>query len=210
MAGVLLVEKYANKQGRVDYAVILFYNINKELYEDTGGGLMDGKTIQESASTELIEESCNLFRIHPSLLRDYTVYRNFYSFLLYVRGPATIHGNNPIYSKYYHHNKNIIHNNDRVPHMFKETDNMRRFYISDLINCGLFFNRDNLVCSDANGHVRKISKRTVGIIQSFFYNGLIYINGGYVFINSQPLTLHINYGYDSLETPFLNNTICYF
>lgn len=209
MAGVLLVEKYANKQGRVDYAVILFYNIDKELYEDPGGGLMTGKTIQESASTELAEESCNLFRIHSSLLQNYVVHKKFHSFLLYVKGPRNIYGNNPIYSKYYHHNRKIIHNSN-APHMFKETDNMRRFYISDLINCGLFFNRSNFVCSDANGHVRKISQRTVGIIQKFFYDGLIYINGGFVFINSSPLTLHINYDYESLDFPFLDDTICYF
>lgn len=209
MAGVLLVEKYTNKIGRIDYAVILFYNIDKELYEDPGGKLMSGKTIQESASTELIEESCNLFRIHSSLLRNYVVYKKFHSFFLFVEGPIDIYGNNPIFSKYYHHNRNIIHNSN-APHMYKETDNMRRFYISDLINCGLFFNRDNFVCSDANGHIRKISQRTVGIIQNLFYDGFLYVNGGFVFVSCPPLTLHINYDYKSTEPVFLDGTICYY
>ena len=69
MAGVLLVEKYRNNFGRIDYAVILFYNIYKDTYEDPGGHLTERKTIQESAAKELIEESCNLFRINPLYLK---------------------------------------------------------------------------------------------------------------------------------------------
>lgn len=209
MAGVMLIEKYTNKYGRKDYAIILFYNLNKETYEDPGGHLMNGMTLQESASTELLEESCNLFRIHPSLLNNYVIHKNYCSFLLYVKGPTDIYGNNPIYSKYYHHNRNIIHNSN-APNMYKETDNMRRFYISDLINCGLFFNRENVVCSDANGHVRKISPRTIGVLRMLFYNGLILVNNGFIFINVSPIILKINYDYMSPDKQFLNGTIDYY
>jgi len=209
MAGVLLIEKYANKYGKSDYAIILFYNLDKEVYEDPGGHLMTGMSVQESAITELIEESCNLFRLSPFMLNQYVVHKNFHSFPLYVKGPIDIYGNNPIYSKYYHHNRKIIHNS-RAPHMYKETDNMRRFYISDLVNSGLFFNRGTVVCPDANGHVRKISSRTVGILKMLFYDGLVSIENGFIFVNILPLYLNINYEYLSSDKPFLNGTIDYF
>jgi len=209
MAGVLLVEKYRNNFGRIDYAVILFYNIYKDTYEDPGGHLTERKTIQESAAKELIEESCNLFRINPLYLTNHIYYNGYYSFLLYVQGPTDLYGGNPIYSEYYHHNRNFIHYQN-APAEYKETDNMRRFYISDLINCGLLFNKGELICTDANGHIRRISGRTKGILRSFIAHGYIGIINNRIAINFPPLTLGFNPNYQSYKKPFLNGTRSYF
>lgn len=202
MAGVILVENYKNKFGKQDYAIILFKNIYKNVYEDPGGHLMPKKTIEESAMTELIEESCNTFRINPKYLINHIVSNNYHSFLLYIKGP--------IYSKYYNHNKILIHNNKTTPYQYKETNNIRRFYISDLLNCGLMINKGDLVCNDSNGYIRKISGRTKSVIRSFIGNKFITFNNNKVEINVNPIQLKINNNFTSKTKPFLNGTISYY
>lgn len=209
MAGVILIEKYKNHFGREDYAVILFYNINKDLYEEPGGHMMENKTVQQTASTELIEETCNLFRINPLYLTHHTSYNNYNSFLLYIKGPKDVYGNHPIFSDYYRHNRDIVHNRNS-PHQYKETYNMRRFYISDMINSGLLFNRGEFICVDANGNIRKISGRTKTMLKSFIGRGYITFYNNHVQVNINPLILGFNPNYQSYKKPFLNNTITYF
>jgi len=205
----MLIEKYSNHYGREDYALILFYNINKDVYEEPGGHMMENKTIEETASTELMEETCNLFRINPMYLTHHTSYNNYHSFLLYIKGPKDNYGKYPIYSDYYRHNRDIIHNS-YAPPQYKETSNMRRFYIVDLVNCGLFFEKGNLMCPDANGNLRKISGRTKTMLRSFFGRGYIDMHSGYININIKPLILGLKPNYQSFKKPFLNGTIAYF
>ena len=87
---------------------------------------------------------------------------------------------------------------------------MRRFYLSDLINCGLLFSKGELVCNDANGHIRRISGRTKAILRAFIGHRYIEIYNNRIIINLRPLTLGLNPNYQSYGKPYLNETICYF
>lgn len=209
MSGVLLIEKFRNRYNIVDYCVILFYNHNRGYYDDPGGHLMKKKTIKESAARELVEETCNLFRINPLYLTDYVNADGYYSFLAYIQGPKNRNGENVLDLNYYYNNRNIIFSNNSAPAHYKETSDVQRFYISDIINNGLFYRSNNhLECNDVNGIIRKISPRAINVLRHcFMYNYLTIIDNK-VQVNLRPMTLGFYPFFESKS--FLNGTSCYF
>ena len=189
-AGVLLIERYVNRYNVSDYAFILFKDSRKGKYFEAGGHMELGESIQETAFQELKEESANLFRINPSYSTNIVIHNNYAVFPLFVVGPTYNMGG--IYSKYYKYNLALLHQNPDTPDDFLETINMKRFYISDLVKCGILNNLNmnitsDLICNDANGKAEIISNRTVNIIRQTIRLGIVEVNTN----NFEPITIHL-------------------
>ena len=209
MSGVTLIENYKNKKGRNEYAIILFRNKRSQMYTDAGGFKQANKTINESASEELKEESCNTFRISSRLLTTSVMVRQYKGFLVYIEGPIN-NNQHPIYSKYYKFNQNLLTNNKLTPYSFKETDDLTRFYISDLFKNGILTARGNFICRDANGKTRSIDGRAKAIIREAISKQIINISANKININLPKIKLKLHKKYVSPNRTFLNNTITYY
>lgn len=209
-SGIMLIELYRNKLGREEPALILFRDKYKNLYADAGGHLIPGLNVIESATEELKEESCNLFRIHPVYLQNYVVHNQYLGFAVYIRGPQKL-GRYPIYSKYYKRNNILLNYHPMTPPSFKETNGMKRFYISDLINCGALNVSGDLHCYDADGIPQIIFGRTKGLLREMVRTGLINIVNG-VYINLPIIELKIKKGFMAKDShrQFLNGTTVYY
>lgn len=212
-AGVLLIEKYRNRFGRQEFAVILFKDRRRNNYADAGGKIEIGENILQTAGEELKEESANLFRIHPRFLDKFVVSKSYACFPLVVTGPMQDYGS--IFSKYYKHNLALLHYT-YSPDEFKETINMKRFYLVDLINCGImhtdneFSYNSDIICGDAHGEYQSISGRTIGVIRELIKNGTIQFSANMTTINLPLIMLDINPDFMSQNHPFLNHTITYY
>lgn len=268
-AGVMLIEKYKNKNNRTDYAIILFRDIHSGKYIDAGGRMELGENLMMTATEELKEESANLFRIHPKYTTHIVMYKSYSSFPIFITGPRVhrqydgpasqpssinhkypynqghaqrpdiapgsgsgsasasdymyqnIYDDNqidknrfgPIFSKYYKHNVNLMHYKYDTPDSYRETNDMKRFYISDLIFCGLLDTNSDLTCSDANGNYAIIGSRAVNILRETIFINIIKINNDRsISINLPLITLDIMQHFKSpLDyEKFLDGTVSYY
>ena len=182
-AGMLLLEKYKNEP-----VVILFKsnridrNNNYIMYEDLGGGidkedLASDEPLKTTAIREAFEESRGLINIQdPKHIGNKIDGQETYidqkhkdayyrSYLIGIDHDNL--GN--LLTSHYCHNKQIIDKHDIVHGIsstMKETSDIDRFYIKDLINDGILNidinNSDiNFICRDINNNKRKLFRRTV-------------------------------------------------
>ena len=147
-AGVVLLEWYNYRVNRVirrsEPAVILFRNPKSGLFSDAGGNLDANESALQCAERELKEESAGLFRINLQTAIKHKVRHTFLNhcydaFIVPVVGPVGV----GIRKEFYEHN--IIHlQNTVAPSSYLETDEMTRFFVSDLVSHGLESARGNL------------------------------------------------------------------
>lgn len=125
-SGVLIVEDYYHKNGRIIPCVILVRNKATHLYGDFGGTYeKKHKTLKITAYTELREESRNLLNISPEFMNIYvdvpTPSKHFYRiYMLKING---------INRKYFKLNVKKIDNlqynmGKKVPKYWRETDDI--------------------------------------------------------------------------------------
>ena len=163
-AGILLLEKYNN-----EWIVILFKDHTKT-YADIGG-LYESKhgDVKETASQELAEESQNLFRINNNILTNYLdikynsdIYDYYRLYLLNITDiELKDYSSLPDYKTLFEKNRDIIDNNPYYSKSWKETTEIKRFKLNDLLN---LVYQDNLYCKDMHGKNHKIRRRVKDIM----------------------------------------------
>jgi len=123
--GVVIIEKSCNNnQGRTEPAIILFKCIT---WCADGGGRQSIKDINtmDTATRELKEESCNLFRFDHTKLNSVPKYTST-NYTCYFIGI-----DHEIKSEYFDENLAILKKNE-APRDWYETCGLRKFYVSDI------------------------------------------------------------------------------
>jgi len=171
-AGVILFERlYRSFNGREEPAVILFRSTLTGEYEELGGGIdledFAGEgTLARTSKREAKEESYNLFNLDKTdLLSMYGgIQRNIdrevnnQIYRCYAVGIAENQGNDR-WESFYEQNKSLL--NTRVTSSsWKETNDMKRFFLSDLNNVISAGIHGSISVMDVNGSIRTITGRT--------------------------------------------------
>lgn len=171
-AGVILCEVYNE-----DPVVILFKSSERGVYEDLGGGLdYDDLTkedpLKSAAIREAFEESRGLINITD--LKSMKTYVDGHSGSRYYRA-YLIGINQPTLFNDYHLNKEIIDKHKKIKSTMKETNDIDRFYLKDLINDGILDSVTGLpfTAVNVNGESKKIYTRTVDILKLAITGDLI-------------------------------------
>jgi len=171
-AGVILCEVYEN-----ELSVILFRSSERRMYEDLGGGLdYDDLTtenpLKSAAIREAFEESRGLINItEPKRMKRYVDGqfgpRYYRTYLVGINEKS-------LFSDY-HFNKTIIDKNKKIKSTMKETDDIDRFYVKDLIKGGIMDSVTGLSFTtvNVNGESKKIYTRTVDILKLAIRDDLV-------------------------------------
>ncbi len=185
-SGIILVEIYNNRAGRKEPAVILFKSIRKEggiVYEGLGGRIDSSDLLHKyplviTARREAYEESRGLISFSsakhigaPIKGNNIFVDRKYgeYYYRAYFVGIRS-----GVFSKKdYINNKIILDSIKNVYHAMKETHDVTRFYIRDLIKSGLLTEKNNLTTVDAYGKKATIFMRTVSLIRNAYKKGIL-------------------------------------
>jgi NUDIX domain len=196
-AGVVLIENYLNrKHSRQEDAVILFRDKFSGKYNDGGGKIDPGETVERAARRELKEESENLFRLSPNSLNLQLASRHQNYIAYFVR----ITAKGGIQSKYYSSNLSSLKNGKNVPHHWLETDKMTRVYVKDLINNNIITAKGDFKVNDANGNSIVIEGKTKAVLREGLNNNIITM--------TPTQTLNINPNCRDQEIPHIS-TVCY-
>lgn len=172
-AGIMLLERLYKSQtnGREEPSVILFRSTLTGEYEELGGSIdasdfAGENTLLRTAKREAKEESCNLFNLdrvdissmYGGINRniDREVDREIYR--CYAVCLAENQGNDQ-WKRMYDYNRVKI-NATPAHNSWKETNDMRRFFLSDLMSCISMGTRGSITIADAEGIVRTIVGRT--------------------------------------------------
>ena len=179
---IIIEESYDNGNGRNEPAIILFYCEKWNTFVEPGGRIekldmeLDDLLV-ETAKRELSEETLNSICVDISTLKS-SMYIDFkdtktkmYSrvFTIGIKG-------NQFDKNIYYDNKEII-SKSNAPIVWKETTNVERFYISDIVNSingmGYEYNKsDNILCKNVNGGLRNIYYRTIGMLEQLINENL--------------------------------------
>jgi hypothetical protein len=162
-AGLVVVENYNNHKGRQEPAVILFQS-HRGLYQDLGGTIdkSDMKHKSPTAFTacrEAKEESRNTISITNAkhLGRTFVTIYKYRAYFVGIKSGL-------FFSKKYDYNKKIL-DNSKISRVWKETVDVQRFYLSDLIAAGININKGNLNVTSAQGKMCIIGGRAKAILR---------------------------------------------
>lgn len=177
-AGVILLENYNSRiQHRSEPAVILFRSSSNGVYGECGGVRDSNESPETTASRELAEESLGTFRIdvEQSVRRGTAglIEYGYLAFVLPVKGPGGIRRD--VYSR----NLNLVRQYKRnLPPHWTETDDMSRFFVSDLLHAGMLTKRGNLNgVSDVYGNVVTVDGRAKAVLREAYKSGLLSLSG---------------------------------
>lgn len=152
-AGALVIEDYYRRDGSIEPCIILVRNTASNTYTDFGGTYeAKHKTLEVTASTELLEESGNLIYVAPHIVNklksidldvsDGTLYK---SYIIKING---------ISKKHYHHNLKIMNNAMKhgfhIPRYWRETNDICHIPIKN-INFSNLTNRGKISLIDIDG-----------------------------------------------------------
>ena len=170
-SGIILIEMYDNHAGKREPAVILFKNRHMNAYADLGGHIdkqdvASGKPLESAARREAFEESAGLIKIHHFKHLPSVKYNNYNCYLAQIKSEL-------LYSKDFHSNLKIILKSN-LPYSFRETTDVARFYLSDLIKSGLMSVKGDMPTIDARGNVALITGRSKGILREAIISGALY------------------------------------
>jgi len=154
-AGVMIIEDYLTRSGQTVPSLVLVRNKSSECFSDFGGMYeKKHKSLEQTAQTELREESKNLFNISSEYLKnskwvDIPAGRYFYRmYLIKING---------ISRKYFNHNKKIIDRND-MPRSWKETDQLTHLPIEN-IDYDQLNVRGRVLIKDVDGNMIELNGR---------------------------------------------------
>jgi len=195
--GVVLIENYLNRNHtRQEDAVILFRDKFTGKYNDGGGKIDPGETVERAARRELKEESENLFRLSPNSLNLQLASRHQNYIAYFVR----ITAKGGIQSKYYSSNLSALKKGNAAHH-WVETDKMTRVYVKDLINNNISSVKGDFKVNDANGNPITIEGKTKAVLREGLNNNIINM--------TYPQTLNLNPNCKDNENPHIS-TVCYY
>jgi hypothetical protein len=171
-AGVILFEVYNGEP-----VVILFRNSERGVYEDLGGGLDYDDLIKENplkaaGIREAFEESRGLINIiDPKHMKHYVDGQfgpRYYRTYLIGINQKTLFND-------YHLNKKIIDKHKKIKPTMKETDDIDRFYIKDLVKDGIMDSITGLsfMAVNVNGEPKQIYTRTVDMLKLAISDDLV-------------------------------------
>jgi len=182
-SSIIVEESYNNNNGRNEPAIILFYCEKWDTFVEPGGRIekMDMELddiLIETAKRELTEETLNSIGINKLTLMD-SAYIDFNDkktkfcsrvFTVGIKG-------NQFDKNYYYDNKEIILKNN-VSTVWRETTNVERFYISDIIKSINDMNfeyhkYDNVKCTNVNDEICNIYYRTIGMLEQLINKNLM-------------------------------------
>lgn len=168
--GVLLIENHNNQKGRIEPSVILFKNKYTNIYSDLGGRIdpKDNQNISKTALREAFEESLCLIKLRSVRNFDSVSNNSYKCYIVPVE-------DNKIKIKYYYHNLKVIPKLD-IPEYYKETIDMARFYISDLMIDGLMKAKKSFKTHDTNKNGALISNRAIDVIKKTISMNMIHSN----------------------------------
>jgi hypothetical protein len=181
-AGLILFENLINDWSRNELAVILFRSTQTGEYEELGGHIDQGDfngatTLLNTAIREAQEESCNLIHITDSNILNYNMPSSFIEhpyntrvyrcYGLFLQNSYEI-SRNLTYN--YSQNSSVLNEQNAAP-VYKETNDMQRFYVNDIIP--LLDSNGSITCPDVNGNFQKISGRTKNCLKVMITNKLI-------------------------------------
>lgn len=162
-AGVLIIEDYYMKNGQVEPCIILVKNIASGEYSDFGGSYESKhKSLQKTASTELSEESRNLFNVEPNFIMsnaekiDMPAFNDsFYRlYVLKINGACR---------KYFLHNTHLIDDlykgGAHIPRSWRETNDITHIPIKN-IDFDKLGTRGKIVLQDVYGTNINLNGRT--------------------------------------------------
>lgn len=176
-AATLIIEKsYLNTDRPT---LILFKNRKWNVYANTGGRI-EGKTnnldrtLKITAIRELREETLNLLNLNTELY-DTLKYKDIYNalnkkhyrtFLIPING-------NIIDESIYYKNLEVIKKKWNVSPVWKETNDIKRFYLDELIMHSENVSDEYFYCDDVYGTKQKIYHFVMNELNAFNSDGLI-------------------------------------
>lgn len=212
-ASTIIVEQnYINKKNIKGPTIILFRDTKWNTYIEPGGRIDKKENNKRSfdeiliktAQRELREETLNTFNISESVFKNLLYIDNFdkirnkfgRAFFLCLK-------ENSFNEEVYHHNKKIIFNQEITSNniVWRETNDVNRFFISDLQKCLKNYEGFDVICNDVNGNENTIYYNTASIISDGFKQNIF----GDVFKNC----IHINKIKWEGDESFLNDTMTY-
>lgn len=125
-SGVIIVEKYRTFDNKIIPTILVGLNRSSNLLMDFGGSRsIKHKSINHTASAELLEETSNLVYIDPSILelqQHFDIPKSYRVYIIKAQG---------ISSKYFDHNKKSI---SKLPKLraFKEIKSIHHIPISNI------------------------------------------------------------------------------
>lgn len=194
-AGILLIDLYNNNKGEEKLTTILFESNRKtgKFFEDLGGGLSKQDIesfypLATCAVREAFEESRGLIYFQNPLhigsrvgsndaYVDLQTNNNTY-YRCYIVCLKKNLINESAFKNYYSNIK-ILDNNKNVPFVMKESHNITRFYIDELIKNGILNTDTHFITKDINNKVCTVYKRTTDIIKAAYKNGIFNIVKNY-------------------------------
>lgn len=197
-AGVIIVEDYYTKNGSIIPCLILGRNASSKLYMDFGGSYeAKHKSLNVTASTELREESANLFNINPSYLKLFkdvvssvtknTLYRSYF---IKINGIAR---------KYFKHNKHLLARAE-IPRRWKETDRIAHIPIHQ-IDFDKLSHRGQIILKDIDNNNIMIHRRVKNILSNA-KSSIINISRSTPIAKKQDMKIY-------RSKDWLNGTYCY-
>jgi len=165
-AGVIIIEQYKNKdKTRDEPAIILFKGTGSQKYNDLGGSI-DKKDdtgkypLATTAAREAFEESRGLIKFtKPTHIGPLFIDKKKYRGHIVAIKPGSLK------TEDYQSNRDKLDKKQGIPHIWKETDEIARFYISDLVSKGIFKRGSKRTLNDADGRKRSIGVRSMDIVK---------------------------------------------
>ena len=136
-------------------------------------------TLIKTAKRELTEETLNSFNISDyELKRSRYVDFNDQKTNLYSRIFVIAIKENMYDDTIYYKNMDII-SKKKVEHAWKEASEIKRFYISDIIECinkmeYEYYEYENIKCLNANDELCNIYYKTIGILKQVISQSIIF------------------------------------
>ena len=159
-----------------DPTIILFKDRKWGTHMEPGGRI-DGPVnfhssndiLLETAKRELQEETLNTLHIDKTVLNE-SFHFDYYNkkTRMYERIYAIMVNPNNTLEEIYHNNKDILMSRN-ISSVWKETNDVGKFYLKDVVNC---INRNNFgsrdsICKNVNGKYCEIYSKTLDIIKDF-------------------------------------------
>lgn len=176
-AGVLLVEHHVERHPisksivRSGCCIIMFRDCRNGRYADAGGARSGEETTEECATRELREESVGLFSLDVGSMNKSRVHlqSGYTVFIVPVRHSSGI------CDSYYKYNSDSLASIcGEIPTCVRETNDMRRFFIDDIIDMVTRKTPSPTMCvPDSKCNLCIISKRTVCVLQKAFSRGFL-------------------------------------